>query len=121
MSLLSSNDKHDQYWKGRRNKAIRFYFYTQKGLSLLNEFRYLIMTILAVYALLKLDNPLYMVLMFFGSVPVLIALGWLAVHKIDKVIEYLNIQYATHWSRYQVDLQEQILAELKQLNQGDKC
>lgn len=78
------------------------------------------MTILAVYALLKLDNPCYMILMFIGSVPILMFLGWLAVHKIDKVIEYLNIQYATHWSRYQVDLQEKILGELKKINEEKK-
>lgn len=115
----SMNDKEAgkaQFWNGRKNKSIRFYFYAQKGLQLLNEFRYLIMVILVMYQFLKIDNILLIPLMFAVCVPVLILLGWMSVHHMDKVMEYLHIQYATHFSRYNIDLQENQLKALQSID-----
>jgi len=96
-----------KYWYGRKNKVVRYYFYIQQGLTLLNEFRYLIMAVMATYALLKLENPWVMPLMFFISLPTLGAIGYISVHHIQKVMEWLNIEYTTHFSRYNIDLQEE--------------
>ena len=115
-----NEDSHalkSQYWDGFKNKSIRYYYYVRRGLELLNEFRYLIMGILGFYYALKLDNPMMMVVMFGASIPILIILGWLMVHHIAKVIEWLNIQYSTHWSRYTYDLQEEIIKQLKEINE----
>ena len=116
MINISSDDKV-KYWDGGKNKAIRFYFYTQKGLTLLNEFRYLLMAVFAVYFALKIDNILLIPLMVLMSVPVLMFFGWLAVYKIDRVIEFLNTRFATHFTMYNIRLQEDKLAELKTIRQ----
>ena len=105
-----------KFWNGRKNKSIRYYFYMQQGLLLLNEFRYLIMAVFAVYLTFKLENPLFLPLMFLVALPVLVFLGYLSVHHIAKVIEYLNIQYSTHWSRYGIDLQEKRNKSLEEIN-----
>jgi hypothetical protein len=94
------------YWNGNQNKAIRYYFYSQRGLALFNEFRYLFMLIFGVYFALKLSNIFWFVLMFLVSIPVLCFFGWLSVHKIAKVIDWLNVEYSTHWSKYGYELQE---------------
>jgi len=106
-----------KYWDGNKNRSIRYYFYMQRGLTLLNEFRYLIMAVFAVYITLKFENPLMLPLMFLVALPVLVFLGYLSVHHIAKVIEYLNVQYATHWSRYGIGLQEKRNALLKEINE----
>lgn len=104
---LKIEDK-EKYWHGAKNRSIRLYFYTQRGLALLNEARYLIMGVFALYYTLKLDNPALMVAMFMVAVPVLIFLGWLSVNHMGKVIDWLNIQFSTHWGRYQYTLLEEI-------------
>lgn len=109
-----------QYHDGKKNTAIRFYFYAQRGLMLLNEFRYLVMAIFALYYTLRLDNPILLFVMFFVSLPVLIFLGYINVHHMAKVMEYLNIRFATVWSRYGFTLHEDrnnILKEIKDLLQ----
>jgi len=95
-----------EYWDGSKNKSIRFYFYSQRGLALFNEFRYLFMLIFGLYVLMKLSNPVWLVGMFVVSLPLLILFGWIQVHHLAKVMDWLNIEFATYWSRYQFDLQE---------------
>ncbi len=101
------------YWDGNKNKIIRYYFYVQRGLALFNEFRYLFMVIFGIYFALKLTNPAWFVLMFVVSVPLLIIAGWVSVHHIGKVIDYLTIEFSTHFSRYQYTLLEEIRDEIK--------
>jgi len=113
-------ENHDKYWKGKKNKAIRYYFYIQKGLELLNEFRYLIMSIFAIYYALKMDNIWLIPLMFIIALPVLIFFGWLSVHHMKKVTEYLQIQFSTHWARYQFYLLEKQITLLETLNEKFK-
>jgi hypothetical protein len=108
----------ERYWSGNRNKVIRYYYYVRRGLELLNEFRYLLMAIFGVYLAMKMSNPILLIFMFLVSIPVLIVLGWLMVHHISKVIEWLNVEFSTYWGRYTYDLQEKILEELKRIREG---
>lgn len=55
---------------------------------------------------MKLTNPLWLVGMFLISSPILIVIGYIAVHRISKVVDWLNIEYSTHWGRYGFTLQE---------------
>jgi hypothetical protein len=73
------------------------------------------MTIFGLYVLLKLNNPVWFVAMFLLSLPVLILLGWIQVHHLAKVMDWLNIEFSTHWGRYGYELQEtqnKILSEI---------
>lgn len=107
-----------RYWNGSENKLIRFYFYSQRGLALLNEGRYLVMGVFALYYTLKLTNPIWLVGMFVVAVPVLIVLGWVAVHRVGKVVDWLNVQFSTHWGRYQYTLLETQVDLLKEIKEG---
>jgi len=104
------------YYSGVKNRLVRYYFYVQRGLALLNEARYLVMAILAVYYALKLTNPWILVAMFAVSVPVLVIFGYVAVHHMGKTLDFLNVEHATHWSRYNYTLLEQIRDELRKSN-----
>ena len=105
------------YWSGSKNKAIRYYFYIQNGLKLLNEFRYLLMSIFAVYYALKMNNIFLIPLMFVIVLPILIVLGWISIHHMEKVMDYLQIQFATHWGRKQFNLQEKQIKLLEGINE----
>lgn len=115
MEILKAMDK-ENYWNGTQNRIIRYYFYSQRGLGLFNEFRYIFMLIFGIYITFKLTNPLWLFGMFAVSLPALIFVGFISVHYVGKVVDFLNVQFSTHWTRYQFQLQEDILKELKNMN-----
>jgi hypothetical protein len=75
------------------------------------------MAIFALYYALKVDNIWLVPIMFIVSVPILIFLGWVSLFHMDKVMEYLQIQFATHWSRYNMELQEDQRDTLKRIEE----
>lgn len=109
--------KKINYWKGAKNKSIRMYWYAKRGLDLFNDLRYIIMVIVGIYFALKLTNPLWMLLMFGFCIPLLILVGWFAIHHMAKVMDWLGIEFATYWSRYQFELQERQVKALEQINE----
>lgn len=116
MKELSENHYKD-FWQGGKNKAIRLFYYSQRGLVLANEFRYLFIAILGVYYAMRLSNPVWLVIMFSVAVPLLIIIGWVSVHHISKVVDFLNIRFSTHYSLYQYELLENQLKELKEIKE----
>lgn len=103
---MMTNDERNQHWDGNANRVVRYYFYLQRGLSVLNEARYLVLAIMGTYALLKMDNPWMMLVMFLVSLPILGALGWLYTFKMAKTMDWLNVKFSTHFSKYSIELQE---------------
>ena len=108
---------HKKHWDGPFNKAVRLYFYSQRGLAMLNEFRYLFMLIFGVYYTLKLTNPFWLVGMFLISVPLLIIAGWFNVHRYSAIVDWLNVQFATYWAKYGYSLSERSVKALEEINQ----
>ena len=106
----------EKYWNGNTNKIIRYYFYSQRGLALFNEFRYIFMLIFGIYVTMKMSNPIWLLVMFLISIPILIIIGFIAVHHVAKVVDWLNIEFSTHFGRYQYTLLEEIRDELKSKN-----
>ena len=95
---------------------IKTYFYVHSGQSVVDSFRYLIIGVFALYVTLKLVNPVFLVLMFIFSIPILFVIGWFNVHKISKVSERLSIEHGTHYGMKQFELiekQTKLLEEIK--------
>ena len=110
-------DKHNEvHWHGVGNKMIRWYFYAQRGLALVNEFRYIAIAIAGIYFVLKLSNPLWMVAMFVIFLPILVFFGWLQVNKMAKVMDWLGVQFASYWGRYSFDLQERQVKAIESID-----
>ena len=108
----------DNYRQGHHfSKA---YFYIQRGLEFVNDFKYLVAGVLAFYYVLKLNNFVWFFAMLLASIPILIVLGWFKIHKMAKVLDWLGIEYGTYWGRYQFTLQEKIIEELQKLNEPRK-
>ena len=106
----------EKYWDGRLNYGIRIYFYATRGVDIFNQFRNVIFVVFGAYWTFKLHNPWWLIGMMVIGVMLLICMGWFAVHKMGKVVDYLNIHYSTHWSRYNYELLEGIQNELRELN-----
>ena len=101
------------YQKG--NYLAKAWFYINKGLDQVNNFKYLIAGILAFYYVLKIDNYLLLTFLFVVSVPILLVIGWIYVHKWSKILDWLSIEYSTYWGRYSFSLQEKIVELLGEI------
>lgn len=105
----------NEYADSKETKGIRAFFYLKNGLSLLNEFKNLILFVFAAYFALKIDNIIYLVLMFLVSLPLLMLIGWYCVERMNKILEWLSIRYGTHFAIKQFQINENILETLKNI------
>lgn len=116
--VVSEYDK--TYDKGLFNHAVRAWFYLQRGLQVMNEFKYLVAGILAFYYTLELHSIPLLLIIFFVSIPILMFAGFFHVHKMAKALEWTSMMFSSYFARHNVDLQEnQVLytAEMKELLQ----
>lgn len=107
-----------QYLSGNHNRMIRYYYYLERGLEILNNFRNLFLGILGLYIALKLDAWWLMPVFFGVAVLVLTAIGYYNVHKITKIREFLNIRFGTHFGLKTFDYnkaQAELLAEIRDM------
>lgn len=100
------NEYTKTYDKGVLNHGVRAWFYLQKGLNLMNEFKYLVAGILALYYTLQLDSYMILVGIFVVSIPVLTFIGWFHTHKMAKAMEWTAMVFSSYFARYNVDLNE---------------
>lgn len=115
---LNRPEVKEMYFSGFKNQAIRVYYYLKQGLDLMNDFKYLVAGILAIYVVLQLDSYKLMLLMGAVSLPILITIGYYWTHKAQKTIEYFNLKFTTHFGQYNIRLQEEQLKTLERLNKS---
>jgi hypothetical protein len=94
------------YDQGILNHGVRAWFYLQKGLNLINEFKYLVAGILALYYTLQFDSYWILIGIFVVSIPVLTFIGWFHTHKMSKAMEWTAMVFSSYFARYNVDLNE---------------
>ena len=107
------NPKEPQYWDGICNKLIRYYFYVQTGANVFNVFKYVGATIIGVYWVLRLNNHTVLIAMFLFSIPILGIIGYYAINHVNKVMNYLDVKYGSHYSLLNITLLEEIRDLLK--------
>lgn len=112
---VSGHTKKQDYLKGKENWIIRMIFYWTSGTNFWNIFRNIIFGIIGLYAVLKLTNPLWMVVMFLGSIPFFILSGWYVIHRMNKINEWLSMKFATHYAIKQFTLNEEQTKLLKEI------
>lgn len=112
---MLDNDFKKTYDKGVVNQGVRVWFYLQRGLDLLNTFKYLVAGILAFYYALKLDSYEVLVFLFVISIPILTFFGWFHTHKMAKALEWRNMVFSSYFARHNVDLAEQNVELLEKI------
>ena len=106
-----------QYWEGHENRLIRLWVYTQRGLQMINEFKYLVAGILAIYALLKFHTPIWMLIVVVVSIPPLIILGRWQLRKIQRVSEWVGNMYGSVVGFRQYNCEIEMLKNLREINE----
>lgn len=95
------------YDTGLLNSGVKAWFYLQRGLSVVNEFKYLVAGVLAIYYTFKLDSFWLLLAILLISLPVLTVAGWFHTHKMAKALEWNNMVFSSYFSRYNIDLAEE--------------
>lgn len=104
------------YMPGFQNRAIRYYFYLNAGLAIVNNFRNLILAILGFYFVLKLDMPWLLPIMFVFSTVLLTIVGYIVVHRVNRVSEWLGTRFGTHYGLKSFNYQQRAVELLKEIN-----
>jgi hypothetical protein len=118
--MLNKEENLKKYWDGLPNKLIRYWFYLLRGLDAFNQFKYLIGAIIALCWMYNLKHPVYVITSFLICIPILIVIGYYYVHYVGKVIEWLGVEFSSHWGRYSFDLQERIAKAVEKLASDKK-
>ncbi len=90
--------KYDHiFFPGYENIFIRYYYYLNNGLSILNQFRNLFLGIFALYFTLHLTDPVLLIGLLVPGVLLLTLIGYYNVHRMNKVQEWLGMRFTTHY------------------------
>jgi hypothetical protein len=103
------------YWEGNRNILIRFWTYIKVGLNLINDYKYVGAAVFGVYYTLKLNNWLWLVLMFIITLPLLLFIGRWWLHKGAKTSEFIVNQKGTVLGYQVYNAQIEIIKLLKEI------
>jgi hypothetical protein len=113
------------YWEGNENKLIRLWLYTLRGLSMVNEFKYLVLLIASGVALLYARIPLkWVIIVGLIAIPValigLIIIGKWQLKKATKVEQWVSTELGSvlKYSEYNMKVRQlEVLEEInKKLN-----
>lgn len=113
-------EDEQKYLAGTTNRLIRYWYYLENGLSILNEFRNLFLAIIAIYLTLHVTDLTLIGLITIGSLVILTVLGYYYVHRFARVKEWVNIKFSTHYSIRSFDYQKENNELLKQILQEIK-
>ncbi len=118
--MQDAGEYDNKYMHGAENRAIRYYYYLNSGLGILNQFRNLGLGIFALYFTLHLTNPLIIVAMLVPSIVGLTVLGYYNVHTINKVTEWIGMRFASHYAIRQFNYNAGQYELLKDIKEGLK-
>ncbi len=107
-----------RYMRGVENKAIRYYYYLNSGLGILNQFRNLVFGVFALYVMLHLSNPFLIVVMFMVACPLLMVIGYYDIHTMSKVMEWIGIRFSSHYAIRQFNYQHGIYETLQDIKKN---
>src|SRR3990167_5273934 len=103
----------NEYWQGQGNRIVRYYYYAQRGLGLLNEFKYLGAAIFGVYITMKFTNPIWLAVMVIVSLPPLIIIGYWQLKRIARVSEWVGTHFGSvlGYNTYNIQVRQTKLLE----------
>ncbi len=119
LGAMENVSKYDHlFFPGFENKAVRYYYYLNHGLGIFNQFRNLLLAIVGLYIVLKLDNWLIMPAILIPSLVVLTILGYYGIHRMNKIMEWVGMRFASHYGVRQYNFnqgQYELLKDIKNI------
>lgn len=86
-----------------------------RGAALIDRFKNIGLIILGIFIALKITGTLWLLGFCMIGALILMVIGWLDVYHVAKVLDWLNIQLGTHWSRYNYELMEKQIKLLEEI------
>lgn len=118
-SVIEDASEYDStYFPGIENKVIRYYYYLNVGLGILNNFRNLFLGVFALYFTFHLTNPILLALMLIPGILILIAIGYYNTHTMSKVLEWISLRFSSHYAIRQFNYnqgQYELLKDIREL------
>lgn len=113
MEFKQIKDYRPEYWEGKQNLLVRLWIYLHRGLDFVNQGRYWIIGTIGLYAVLKLTNPFWIIVMFLITTPLLIVAGRWHLQRVAKVQEFITTIKASvlGYSSYNVAVETMRLLE----------
>ncbi len=102
---------------GVENRLIRYYFYLNTGLGILNNFRNLFLGIFALYFTFHFTDPVLLGILFIVGVIVLTVIGYYNVHRMNKVLEWVGLRFSTHYGIRSYNYNQGTYEELKEIKE----
>ena len=123
---IKRTDALKKYWEGHHNRFIRLWEYTQRGLQMVNEFKYFVILIAAGAAFAQKLIPIKLVILVLAiavpvGITVLIIVGRWQLRKAQKVSEWISTEYGSVLKYNLYNVQVKTLETLEKiLNKIDK-
>lgn len=109
-----------RYMEGWLNRLIRWWYYFKAGTSQVSGLRaiaYGLIGLAGVFAVAKNGNYWIIAAIAIVIVPILTLLGWAQITRLDKTESYIGVTRASPFAKYGYELQEEILATLKRIEE----
>lgn len=117
MQKLRGNKRYmNEEYTGKQTLLIKVYFYITSGVGIINDFRNIFLGLFALYFTFKLTDPWILGILFLISLPILGILGYINVHKISKVKEWLSTKYGSHYTMEQYKLSKRQVEVLEEIS-----
>ncbi len=116
--IIEDPSQYDSvFFPGAENRFIRYYFYLNNGLAILNNFRNLFFGVFALYFTFHLTNPYLLAALLVPGILILIAVGYYSIHRMSKVQEWLGMRFATHYGIRSYNYNQGTYEELKEIKE----
>lgn len=103
MKNETNDDYHSKSWM---NLAKKGYFYLGRGLAELNNWKNLFIGIIGLCIAVKIESIWIMAVIFAISIPILIVAGYVMVHRVSRMMDYLSIKFGSHFATRNFDYVE---------------
>ena len=114
---MNRDQERKTYWEGSENRIIRLWVYALRGLQMLNEFKYLIAGLIALFVILKIANPVWIGIGVIVSIPPLIILGRWQLKKAAKVDQWVSTEYGSVLKYNDYNIKVDTLKILKEISE----
>ena|SRR3990167_5398447 len=119
-----NENSENRFYRGKINFIIRLYYYLQEGLNQVNNFKNVILGVIALAVLTRIEQDYFLiVLLGLLSLPIITIIGWIWIMRGRKSTEYFSLKYTSVYGKYGVQLserqlqqQDEIIALLKEIN-----
>src|SRR3990167_7929364 len=122
-----NENSEKRFYQGWINWSFRQYFYIQEGLNNLSQFRTIAYFLIGIGLIFKIDNSNYKLLGIIGlaTLPILWILGYVMAFRGNRSLDYFRMKSLSTFGKYGIEMQErniqqqdEIIKELKQLNEN---